>query len=290
MNKYRQGIRYLSSSNRLLKETHYDILKIPYDASISEIKNKFKKISLKLHPDMLKSQKLSIEEMNEKNNEYLKIKKSYEILSNTDKKDEYDLHLGIKRREGTSTNSFINNNKNTGSTFHFHEKFDYNDIPHFDKHKHEARNERTERRYVYNQKINQNIDIFGRDLYKRELGSNGPRKGIYREYKYQPNIRDDENEGKKMASKVIGGIVGVFLMWYVICGNYSTKKEEKKVKPLKVVESDKSEPILEEKNSVSKSGKKMNVNNTYGLSLIKEDIIKRDIEKEFKEQIAESVE
>lgn len=290
-----------STNNFAKQENHYELLKLPFDASISEIKNKFKKISLKLHPDMLKSQGLSDEELNKKSDEYLKVKKSYEILSDDKKRNEYDLHLGIKRREfgsSSSSNSFF---KRPSNSFHFHEKYRYNDVPHFDSKKHQERNERVEKMYMYNQKINQNIDRFGRDLYARTLGKNGPRKGIYKEYKYQPNIRDDESEGKKIAVKLVGGLIGLFTLWYIFLGNYSTNKSEEKNKnenknKKKLMENQEnkfteassiiekkgtdfeggrdtttvnSEEIRKEKvNSVSKSGNKMNVNNAYGMMLI----------------------
>lgn len=278
--------RGFHSSVRNQAKNHYERLKIPHDASISEIKNKFKKISLKLHPDILKSQGLSDDELSLKSDEYLKVKKSYEILSDSDKRNEYDLHLGIRRREGSSTDSFF---KRPGNTFHFHEKYRYNDVPHFDTKKHQERNERIEKRYKYNQKMNQTVDQFGRDLYSRNLGNSGPRKDIYREYKYQPNIHDDESEGKKIAIKVVTGVIGIFVMWYLICGNFTTEvSENKKTKPAipkdvndkgkdegelekmdKTVEDGGSDTEIGGKNQTSRSGSKMNVNNSYGMMLIK---------------------
>lgn len=289
--------RYLHSTvPRLIEENHYERLKLPFDASISEIKNKFKKLSLKLHPDILKSQDLNEEELKNKAEEYLKVKKSYEILSDDKKRSDYDLHLGIKRNNLNNSNnsSFF---KRPNNSFHFHEKYRYNDVPHFDSKKHQERNERIEKMYVYNQKMNQNIDIFGRDLYARTLGKDGPRKGIYKQYKYQPDIRNDESEGKKIAIKLTSGVIGIFILWYLLVGNYSTIKNKDndetkdKIKDVIRTEGEK-EKLNDEKpkeliNSISKSGNKMNVNNSYGMMLIGNNKSNRDDIEILEEQISE---
>lgn len=295
----RNCVRTFHTGVRCLRESHYDILKLPHDASMSDIKNKFKKLSLKLHPDMLKSQDLSEDELQSKLDHYLKVKKSYETLSDEKKRDEYDLRFGFKRREGTSQNSYI---RRPGNSFHFHERKKANDVPHFDTKKHQARNERTEKRFMYNQKINQDVDTFSRDLYKRNIAAHGPRKGIYREYSRQPNVRDDEGEGKKIAIRLAGGIAGIFAIWYILCGKFSTVDEEHKTK---VKESNKNqvekaeqtiepsevkETNKETKNSVSRSGATMNVNNAYGLMLIKGESNKRDDLEVLEEQISETAE
>lgn len=312
MSKEVFGMRCLhTSSRRLAGKTHYERLKLPYDATTAEIKNKFKKLSLKLHPDILKSQGLTDEELSAKSDEYLKVKKSYEVLSDDKKRGEYDLHMGIRRRETSSPNSFF---RRPGNTFHFHEQYRYNDVPHFDSKKHQERNERIEKRYVYNQKVNQNIDTFGRDLYARNLGAEGPRKGIYREYKYQPDIRNDESEGKKIAFKLVGGVIGIFVIWYVLCGNYTTVKKtgkqneretgkERKMDTTTAtaatgtaVESGAGEVLDEEDskkdeniNTTSKSGNTMSVNNSYGLMLIGGGSKRDDLEV-FEEQTSEAAE
>ena len=305
------GVRCMHvSGRRLAEKSHYERLKLPFDATTAEIKNKFKKLSLKLHPDILKSQGLSDAELDAKSDEYLKVKKSYEILADDKKRGEYDLHMGIRRREGsTSPNSFF---KRPGNSFHFHEQYRYNDVPHFDSRKHQERNERVEKRFRYQQKVNQNIDTFGRDLYARNLGAHGPRKGIYREYTYQPDIREDESEGKKIAIKLTSGVIGIFVLWYVLCGNYNTEKQtgerEKKMSESREraakVEAEaaagaaaaaaaaaakSADEKHEEVNSTSKSGNNMSVNNAYGLMLIGGDS-KRDDMEVFEEQTSEAAE
>lgn len=308
------GVRSLHVSGRTLAEkSHYERLKLPFDATTAEIKNKFKKMSLRLHPDILKSQGLSDAELDAKSDEYLKVKKSYEVLADEKKRGDYDLHMGIRRREGSSSpNSFF---KRPGNSFHFHEQYRYNDVPHFDSKKHQERNERIEKRFRYQQKVNQNIDTFGRDLYARNLGDHGPRKGIYREYTYQPDIREDESEGKKIAIKLASGVIGVFLFWYVLCGNYNTGKQtsgKERENEKRIADSREREAKVEaeaaadaaaaaaaaaksvekkheEVNTTSKSGNNMSVNNAYGLMLIGGNS-KRDDMEVFEEQTSEAAE
>jgi curved DNA-binding protein CbpA len=323
--------RFTSGCISRVGRTHYDTLKISHDASSSEIKNRFKKISLKLHPDMLKSQGLSDDELKSKSDEYLRVKKSYEVLADEMKRDEYDLKMGIKNRNygagnGKGSGSMHSHFRRPGNTFHFHERYGPNDVPHFDKHKHSKINERLEKRYNYNQKVNQNVDTFGRDLYARNLGKDGPRKGIYKEYHYQPNFRDDEGEGKRMAMKIAGGVIGLLAVWYLLVGNYTTTTNTKgtaTTKPPKQQETGhvkEADPVVDvvgavtaeaglstETNKSAKNsettreatitntntkakGKTMTVNNNYGLRLIKKDIEERDIMREFEEQVAESAE
>lgn len=283
-------VRYLHKSARVLAtENHYHRLKLPYDATASDIKSRFKKLSLRLHPDMLKSQGLSKDELDKKTDEYLKIKKSYETLSDDTKKSEYDVQMGFKKRAGTSQNSFLRR----ANTFHFHEKYHNNDVPHFDIKKHAARNERLEKYYNYHKKMSQDIDRFGRNLYARNLGTTGPRKGIYREYKHQPNIRDDEAEGKKIAIKVGSALLGFITLVYLLTHNYSTKNNNKKVSNIESTVADTNVGTIEtkdDKNTASKSGKTMSVNNDYGKMLLGGSAYQIDNMEVLEEQISEAAE
>lgn len=288
-----QQVRLLHYTSHLLKETHYDILKLPHDTNISDIKSRFKKLSLKLHPDMLNSQGLEADELDKKSKEYLKVKKSYEVLSDQGKRREYDLQMGIRRRDGSSTGEFL---KQKGTTQHFHEASRRsNDVPHFDSKKHQERNERVEKRFMYNQKVTQNVDLFGRNLYARDLGQNGPKKGIYRDYGRSRSVHEQEAEGKKIALKLVGGVIGVMVVWYVLCGTFSTKKSVEEGKNTEAVATATTtatlEPIIvEEKNSVSRSGSKMSVNNKYGMMLIKKEYESPSDIEVFEEQISEAAE
>ena len=63
---------------------YYKILKVSKDASQEEIKNKFRELVKKTHPD--KTKKDSEEEMAE-------INKAYEVLSDIEQKEKYDKYL-----------------------------------------------------------------------------------------------------------------------------------------------------------------------------------------------------
>lgn len=68
----------------------YTILELDKNANISEIKQNFKKLALKYHPDKYKNK-----DANEKFNH---IRVAYEILSNPDKKNKYDKMLEPKKK------------------------------------------------------------------------------------------------------------------------------------------------------------------------------------------------
>jgi DnaJ-class molecular chaperone len=69
--------------------THYETLGIEENSSPREIKNAYRRLSLRYHPDK-----------NSGNSEYfLKIKEAYDILSDISKKQKYDARLSNQREE-----------------------------------------------------------------------------------------------------------------------------------------------------------------------------------------------
>ncbi|TID29481.1 hypothetical protein CANINC_001936 [Pichia inconspicua] len=292
--------RFMHGTAVVQRETHYDILKLPHDSSTADIKSRFKKISLKLHPDMLKSQGLNEVELDKRAEEYLKVKKSYEVLTDTAKRAEYDVKMGIRRRgSGDSNSNSVYGNgfmREAGTTQHFHAASRHrNDVPHFDWEKHQERNERVEKRFMYNQKMSQNVDLFGKDLYSRNLGNKGPRKGIYRDYGRPRSVHEQEIEGRQIAIKVGGTVVTLLVLWWILCSGFSTKKKEEVVGK-REFDGRKVEVTSDEKNRVSRTGSTMSVNNRYGMMLIKRDgDLKPELEGHtdmdvFEEQISETAE
>ena len=65
---------------------YYEILGVSTDATQEEIKNKFRELAKKTHPD--KTKKDSEEEMAELN-------KAYEVLSNEERREKYDKYLKV---------------------------------------------------------------------------------------------------------------------------------------------------------------------------------------------------
>ena len=68
----------------------YNILELNNDASLQDIKQNFKKLALKYHPDKYKNK--------DANNKFNKIRIAYEILSNIDKKNKYDKMIEPKKK------------------------------------------------------------------------------------------------------------------------------------------------------------------------------------------------
>lgn len=79
---------------------YYKILELNKTATYDDIKKSYKKLSFKYHPDKNKSK--------DANDKYIKILKAYEVLSNSEKKKEYDNSLNFKNnyKEKFSKNDF----------------------------------------------------------------------------------------------------------------------------------------------------------------------------------------
>lgn len=209
---------------------HYKILNIPTSASARDIKSAFKKLSLKLHPDILTSQNLPASELDSNNTKYLQIKKSYEVLSDPANKSAYDIQMGYTRgshQKGPS--QFARSSNAFHYAHHSTATRNWENLSHFDSKKHFERNERFEQRW--RERHVSASDIFGQTLYSRNV-ENGPRKGIYVNYKNEAGIRSfrSEEESKKIISKWIWGTVGLFAVWYIWSWRFSTVNKEKQIK------------------------------------------------------------
>lgn len=64
---------------------YYQILDIDYNANPEEIKNSYKKLAFKYHPDKNKS--------HDATDKFKEINNAYHILSDPERKHEYDMHL-----------------------------------------------------------------------------------------------------------------------------------------------------------------------------------------------------
>lgn len=84
--------------------TYYDILQIKQNASSDEIKNAYKKLAFKWHPDK------NIDNFEESEKKIKEINEAYDTLKNSDKKKLYDLQLngmnGINGINRIPSNSF----------------------------------------------------------------------------------------------------------------------------------------------------------------------------------------
>ncbi len=76
---------------------YYSLLKVAPNADPREIKRSFRKLAMKLHPDVTKEDKKSAEE------QFKAVSEAYEVLSDIDKRREYDAKfLGSQTRRQTS--------------------------------------------------------------------------------------------------------------------------------------------------------------------------------------------
>lgn len=82
--KEEEEFRDAASNNDL--PNYYEILEISKDATQEEIKNKFRELAKKTHPD--KTKKDSEEEMAELN-------RAYEVLSDEERREKYDRYLKV---------------------------------------------------------------------------------------------------------------------------------------------------------------------------------------------------
>ena len=78
--------------------THYEILGIRKTASTDEIKTAYKKLVKKYHPDVYPGDKTYAEKKTKEINE------AYDVLSNPDKKREYDEAINPPQTTYTTTN------------------------------------------------------------------------------------------------------------------------------------------------------------------------------------------
>lgn len=72
---------------------YYDILGLEIDATDGEIKKKYRKLALKLHPDKQANKKQTEAEKIKLDDRFQIVKEAYEILSDASKKGDYDKNL-----------------------------------------------------------------------------------------------------------------------------------------------------------------------------------------------------
>ncbi|MFN8263249.1 MAG: DnaJ domain-containing protein [Chitinophagales bacterium] len=89
-----------------MRKDYYYILGVKKNATIHEIKEAFRKLSLKFHPDMNKEN-----DSNFWSDRFIELKEAYDILSDENKRKEYDKNIEAEKEE-TNLKSDKNNSYN----------------------------------------------------------------------------------------------------------------------------------------------------------------------------------
>ena len=76
----------------------YKILRVPHTASLMEIKTSYRKLALRLHPDMHKNDPV-------KTREFKLVSEAYATLSDERKKSSYDFEIGNRFHHGNASTS-----------------------------------------------------------------------------------------------------------------------------------------------------------------------------------------
>lgn len=94
--------------------SHYDVLKVRRNADEEAIKKSYRDLAKKYHPDKNKDDPKAQEK-------FIEIGAAYEVLSNPQKRKEYDLSLQGMGSSGRGNNNYPHNQPDTFTTFHhFH--------------------------------------------------------------------------------------------------------------------------------------------------------------------------
>ena len=78
--------------------TYYEILEVAQDAGFDEIKSNYRKLAMKYHPDRNPDNKKAEEK-------FKQVSEAYEILSDTNKRTDYDKKLSGKNTGGRKKNT-----------------------------------------------------------------------------------------------------------------------------------------------------------------------------------------
>lgn len=157
-----------------MKENYYEILEINKNASPEIIEKAYKTLVKKYHPDLQENNlKIEYEEKIKKINE------AYEILSNTEKRKNYDLFLNNTEISENDYNNLINENINLKNEINYL-KNNYNKINNTqnDNYKSQINNQNNNynasiNKDIINEKINHAVNQAYYDAYIQNLKSRG---------------------------------------------------------------------------------------------------------------------
>lgn len=191
-----------------MKENYYDILEVNKNASYEIIDKAYKILVKKYHPD------LQDDQLKQKYEEKLKlINEAYEVLSNQDKRNQYNKELEQeellnKERMNFDNESYqqysnINENQNIS---HDDNKYNFHDINYYiEQSRKQAQEQQQKYEQEYNTKINNAVNKAYHDAYIQDLKNRGYR------IKYKKNFKDYL---KDFVSIIIFLII-LFILWNI---------------------------------------------------------------------------
>ncbi len=109
------------------RRNYYDILEIPMDANFDDVRNAYKRLAIKYHPDRTKDPKA--------NEKFSEIQQAYEVLGNYRKRREYDDQLEGNRQISPFGSSTLQPFDPFGSSLFgnaFNDPFFQNPMKHFE--------------------------------------------------------------------------------------------------------------------------------------------------------------
>ena len=204
------------STERGNNENHYKNLNLAPSAKLREIKRSFKKLSMKLHPDKLRSQKLREEELERKKEDYMRIKRSYEVRSNPERKREYDRALATRQARTAQQQAVFKSRSAPG--YHYTKYGErarmHGRAPDFNKERYFKWNMANEQR-MRERKITQFGDLFHHDLNNIDL-SLGVRKDLRRfAQEFDDKARQRE---MRFLRQLALTVVGLMALWELTLG------------------------------------------------------------------------
>ena len=89
MSKHRNHSYDNNTESKAKNMTYYDVLNVPYNSQLTEIKKQFRKLAIIYHPDQKDTGDASI---------FALVARAYECLSDSHKRDEYDRMLALEKK------------------------------------------------------------------------------------------------------------------------------------------------------------------------------------------------
>lgn len=195
-------------------ENHYRNLNLGPNAKLREIKRSFKKLSMKLHPDKLQSQKLSEEDMERKKEDYLRIKRSYEVLCDPAARRAYDRTLAVEQARTAQQEAALRARGAPGYHYTRYGARNYERTPDFNRERYFKWNMANEQR-MRERKITQCGDLFHHDLNNIDL-SMGVRKDL-RRFSRQSD-EDARRREMRFLRRLALTVVGLMALWELTLG------------------------------------------------------------------------